>query len=141
MIGIKTHCYATGPQDDRAGQKEVEGGHAVKLLKMWEITPLHNAEIRQDYHPDTRDACEDIPLDQGPHEVTGESYLLGAGTQGAAPDLDNVYSTAFEKKAAGATTRMVRGCMSQSRTRRARDGPVKLLSLSLSSDIGSQQLL
>ncbi len=107
MLGIKTHCYATKPQSDLATQRVVEKEDALKLLKMWEISPVHNAEIREDYHPHTRDATQDIPLDQGPHEITGESYLLGGQNQGAAPDLGHVYATAFAEKIAGAAVQTV----------------------------------
>ena len=93
-LGLYTHNYASADQDDISTPKAHAGTDAIKLTSKIVFAEAANITPRDDYHPDTRDNLE---ADQGNKECswTAESYLLSSGTQGTAPDIASILTTAF----------------------------------------------
>ena len=101
--GISTRHYVTGYQSDFETPAVPSGSNAVRLKSAIVFDKTQNAETRDDYHPGTRDALEDVPLDTQ-CRWSATAYVLGASTQGGFPDLDSLYQTAFSGAATTATT-------------------------------------
>jgi hypothetical protein len=95
------HYFST--QSDFTTPKEPAGSDAVKLKTALTFSKTQNHELREDFHPTTRDVLEDTPLDITVSMST-TGYVLGGAAQGTAPDLTDAYKTAFTQESISATT-------------------------------------
>lgn len=93
--GIFTRHYFT-PQSHFETAASPSGTDGAKLKTALTFTKSQNSEIRDDFHPGTRDLMEDVPLNIKV-SMQGTAYVLGGSAQGDAPDLDDVYQTAFSR--------------------------------------------
>jgi len=99
---ILTHVYAKAETTFGTAVEPV-ATDALIPFDYPKINQVHNREIRDDYHPDTRDILEVDDLDKtGTFEIP--AYMLGGGTQGVAPDIDPILLTMFEKDSLSSTT-------------------------------------
>lgn len=101
--GRYTRHYFTGSQSTFSEPKAPSGTDAVKLKSALIFSKKQNAQNREDYHPVTRDAVEDIQLGID-CLLSATAYMLGAGTQGNSPDIGEAYTTAFTKSIIAETT-------------------------------------
>ena len=94
--GRTTRHYFTRSQSAFTEPRVQDGTEAVKLKTALVFSKKQNAQVREDYHPETRDPVEDIQLGVD-CTLSATAYMLGVGTQGSGPDIHEAYKTAFSE--------------------------------------------
>lgn len=93
-ISNRTHVYVSAAEGTFGTPAEVLATSAIRV-KSCVFTPERKSELREDYHPTTRDPLENVEL-QKDFTFATTVYGLGSGTQGTAPDIDDLLKTMLD---------------------------------------------